>query len=125
MTLTISESPLLGGRAPLSSKPSSIGDFDLGACAVGSFVEQPSNGKGWFKPNACAARSFFCAVEQLVARLAHNQEVPGSSPGCATNYVGLLAHEERRAMDALFRRNGLDDQPDANSRKRRAAIVNC
>ena len=48
----------------------------------------------------CNAGGRHCDVEQLAARLAHNQEVAGSIPAVATvipHKTGLLAGQRRRA----------------------------
>ena len=53
----------------------------------------------------CNAGGRHCDVEQLEARLAHNQEVAGSSPAVAIvipHKTGLLVGQRRRAHPTHF-----------------------
>ena len=54
----------------------------------------------------CSARpakrgANFCRVEQLVARVAHNHKVAGSSPAPATTSSGHVARSRRARQQAL------------------------
>lgn len=57
---------------------------------------------------ASAARSFYCGVEQRLARLAHNQEVAGSSPAPAT-FVSDTTDFLPSAPVSLRRHRGFDN----------------
>lgn len=109
MILTITESPLHGGGAPLPSRPSCIGDLAFANCSINQMrgcsrqpdtlddmrwrrsPSRPSTRLGKESTKRLAASAYrtgtnFVRGRSVVDRPAHNRLVAGSIPAPATNF---------------------------------------